>query len=100
MRFAQKSAKTRYLRRPLKGLDLTFEAHDDTTQELERQEEVERLRACIATLNEIDRLIVTLYLEDLPYKEIGEIIGITENHVAVKMKRTKTKLLTCMKEVS
>ena len=98
MRYAQKTAKMRNLRRPLKGLDLTFEAKHDTVQELEKEEEIKRLRACISTLNEVEGLIVTLYLEELNYKEIGEIVGIMDNHVAVKMKRIKTKLLTCIKE--
>jgi RNA polymerase sigma-70 factor (ECF subfamily) len=33
-----------------------------------------------------------LYLEDYSYKDIGEILGITPNNVAVKMNRVKTKL--------
>jgi RNA polymerase sigma-70 factor (ECF subfamily) len=33
-----------------------------------------------------------LYLEDYPYQEIGEILGISANHVAVKMNRIKTRL--------
>ncbi len=37
-------------------------------------------------------------LEDLPYKEIAEAIGISENHVAVKMKRIRTKLFHCITE--
>ena len=98
MRFAQKSAKTRDLHRPLKGLDLTFEAEHDMAQELEKQEEFKRLRSCISALNEVEGLIATLYLEDLNYKEIGEIVGIRDNHVAVKMKRIRAKLLTCIKE--
>jgi RNA polymerase sigma-70 factor (ECF subfamily) len=33
-----------------------------------------------------------LYLEDYPYQDIGEMMGITANNVAVKMNRIKTKL--------
>lgn len=54
------------------------------------------LKNCIDQLNESDRSIIVLYLESLSYKEIGNIIGITENHVAVKIKRIKSKLLECM----
>jgi RNA polymerase sigma-70 factor (ECF subfamily) len=44
-----------------------------------------------------DKSIVLLYLEELPYREIAQVIGISENHVAVKMKRIKTKLSICIK---
>ncbi len=54
------------------------------------------LRGCIRQLNEGDRSLVVLYLEELPYKEIANILGITENHVAVKIKRIKKKLLHCL----
>jgi len=60
-------------------------------------QEVVNLRSCISTLNEVEAGIITLYLEELPYREIAQIIGITENHVAVKIKRIKNKLLNCIK---
>lgn len=64
-----------------------------------RPEDDERytyLRQCIATLNESDTSIMVLYLEDLPYKEIAMITGLSENHVAVKMKRIRKKLFDCI----
>ena len=56
------------------------------------------LRSCLKGLNEADRGIMTLYLEELPYREISEVTGLTENHVAVKVKRIKQKLLNCITE--
>jgi RNA polymerase sigma-70 factor (ECF subfamily) len=46
----------------------------------------------ITLLSDIDKAIVLLYLDDYPYDEIGRMIGITPNHVAVKMSRIKTRL--------
>jgi RNA polymerase sigma-70 factor (ECF subfamily) len=46
----------------------------------------------IGELSKIDKAIVMLYLEDYAYQEIGEMMGITANNVAVKMNRIKTKL--------
>jgi RNA polymerase sigma factor (sigma-70 family) len=62
----------------------------------EEHERVAMLRHCIKKLNDADRAVITLYLEELPYKEISEITGLTENHVAVTVKRIKEKLLTCI----
>jgi RNA polymerase sigma factor (sigma-70 family) len=67
---------------------------DDTGGE--HHDRLENLRSCIKKLNDADRAIITLYLEELPYKEISEITGLTENHVAVMVKRIKEKLLNCI----
>ncbi|NQZ77687.1 MAG: sigma-70 family RNA polymerase sigma factor [Ekhidna sp.] len=58
------------------------------------------LRICLKSLDEADKAVITLYLEELPYKEIAEVTGLTENHVAVKVKRIKKKLLNCINEKS
>jgi len=55
------------------------------------------LKACISQLEFSDRAIIILFLEDMAYKEIAEIIGISENYVAVKIKRIKEKLAVCLK---
>lgn len=58
------------------------------------------LRSCLKNLNEADKAVMSLYLEELPYKEIGDVTGLSENHVAVKVKRIKNKLLNCINEKS
>jgi len=55
------------------------------------------LKACISQLEFSDRAIIILFLEDMAYKEIAKIIGISENYVAVKIKRIKAKLAACLK---
>ncbi len=62
----------------------------------EDQEKYQFLRDCISSLNESDKSIVILYLEDLSYKEIALITGLTENHIAVKMKRIRKRLFDCI----
>ena len=59
-------------------------------------EKLNRLRRCVKELNEGDKAIVALYLEEIAYKEISSILGLSENHVAVKVKRIKLKLLNCI----
>lgn len=61
-------------------------------------ERLNYLRQCIRSLPEADKMVVSLYLEDLPYAEISAIVGTSENHVAVKMKRIKAKLFSCITE--
>lgn len=42
--------------------------------------------------DEFNKEILILYLEDLSYKEIAEIVGITESNVGTKLNRLKKKL--------
>ncbi len=65
----------------------------------ELKEKLIQLRNCISLLNKADKAIITLYLEQLPYKEISNILGLSENHVAVKVKRIKSKLFNCINEI-
>ena len=71
---------------------------EETSQE--DHERLVKLRSCIKKLNDTDRAVIALYLEELPYNEISEITGLTENHVAVMIKRIKEKLLNCITERS
>ncbi|TMM53170.1 sigma-70 family RNA polymerase sigma factor [Maribacter algarum] len=59
-------------------------------------EKLNSLRKCVKQLNEADKAIVALYLEGIAYKEISSILGLSENHIAVKIKRIKSKLLNCI----
>ncbi len=57
------------------------------------------LRKCVKKLNEGDKAIVALYLEGLAYREVSDILGLSENHIAVKIKRIKSKLFNCINEI-
>ncbi len=67
--------------------ELEYEAYDDST---ERQ--LAMLYKAIYTLNDVDKALVLLYLEDKPYKDIALCLGISEVNARVKMNRAKNKL--------
>ena len=67
-------------------------------QDLEDQERLAALRAAIARLADQDRLVVTLLLEGLSYREIADITGMTVNYVGVKISRIKQALEDAMTE--
>ena len=52
----------------------------------------ERLFTALKKLDDGDKAIITLYLEDLTYQQIADITGISENYVGVKLNRIKIKL--------
>tara|TARA_R110000868_G_scaffold304437_7_gene565040 strand:+ start:11330 stop:11827 length:498 start_codon:yes stop_codon:yes gene_type:complete len=61
-------------------------------EEEEFGEEKRMLRIAINQLNEVEKAIIILYLEDRDNEEIADIIGITQNNVRVKMTRIRNKL--------
>jgi RNA polymerase sigma-70 factor (ECF subfamily) len=55
-------------------------------------ESLNYLYDAIRQLNELDRAIILLYLEQKSYQEIGEIIGSNGNNIGVRIIRIKEKL--------
>ena len=64
----------------------------DDNQELQ----LKALYAAIHQLNDIDKALIFLYLEDKPFKEISITLGISDINARVKMNRAKEKLRTIL----
>lgn len=54
-----------------------------------REEEISLLQKFIQELRELERALMLLYLDEKSYKEIAEIVGISETNVATKISRIK-----------
>lgn len=61
------------------------------------QQDVKRLRAAVRQLAETDRALVSLHLDGYDNGEISAVLGITPNHVAVKLHRVKQQLSNLLK---
>ncbi|AXT50639.1 RNA polymerase sigma factor [Aquimarina sp. BL5] len=81
-------------KRSIKTAD--FDTMDFKIKAEEYDDEVEQqlklMYAAVKQLNDIEKALVFLYLEDKSYKEIAETMGISEVNARVKMNRVKTKL--------
>jgi RNA polymerase sigma factor (sigma-70 family) len=64
----------------------------DTNESKELDDNIARLYQLIQKLNDLDKAIMLLYLDDQSYKDIAEIVGISETNVATKINRIKLKL--------
>lgn len=67
-------------------------ADDDPEAEVGDAQVLERLRRFIGALKPHDRSVILLYLEGLDAAAIGDVTGLTANHVAVKIHRIKALL--------
>jgi RNA polymerase sigma factor (sigma-70 family) len=65
---------------------------DKTSRPDEQEENIYHLQKFIAEMKELDRALMLLYLEEKPYQEIAEILGISETNVATKISRIKEGL--------
>jgi RNA polymerase sigma factor (sigma-70 family) len=70
--------------------------HSDSTADSYSMSEYRALHRCIHQLPDQDRLIISLVLEELSYKQIADIVGISVNYVGVKISRIKAKLGKCI----
>lgn len=57
-----------------------------------QRENLQTLRALIARLEDIEKAIILLWLDEYSYDEIADTLGMKRNTVAVKLHRIKEKL--------
>jgi RNA polymerase sigma-70 factor (ECF subfamily) len=84
-----RKSKRRVVTQDFEGVafKMKAEAYDDS-----EDERVKVLYKAIHQLNDIEKALIFLYLEDKDHKEISETLGISEVNSRVKMNRIKTKL--------
>ena len=74
------------------SLDLQIHRFEYKEYNSQEEEQLKLMYQALYQLNDIDKALVFLYLEDKSYQEISETLGITEVNARVKMNRVKTKL--------
>ncbi len=58
--------------------------------------QIDLLYEAIGQLDKVEKALITLFLEDLSYDEIGEVLGLSPSHVGVMLHRAKKKLSLLM----
>ncbi|MCP2037787.1 RNA polymerase sigma factor [Chryseobacterium sp. HSC-36S06] len=64
----------------------------------EKHQQISLLYKVVKMLPHVERAIVMMYLDDLPYRDISENLGITEVNARVKMNRLKKTLKELMEK--
>jgi len=75
---------------PLDEIDR--ELPDESKGATETDERLAILQRLISTLDPLNRALLLLYLDDHSYREIADILGISETNVATKLSRLKERL--------
>lgn len=87
--FYRKESNRKEMAHPYTEAILHFRGADPLE---DRGEEIHQLYRFISELREMDKALILLYLDEKSYKEIAEIIGLTETNVATKLNRIKAQL--------
>ncbi len=69
---------------------------DPNASNPEADQQLRLLRRFIAGQPPLDRALLVLYLEDRPYREMAEILGISETNVATKIGRLKQRIRSAL----
>lgn len=85
--WSRKEKRHQHFKEPLEAADLLETAMP------ERDPRLDWLYAQIAQLDEVDRSLALLLLDGFSYREMASVLGITENHVGVKINRIKAALI-------
>ncbi|MFF5380200.1 RNA polymerase sigma factor [Pedobacter suwonensis] len=91
-----------YLKKDRRKVDKTpFDIHTDVIDVNEnegKEEKLTYLYAAVQELNEIEKALIFLFLENQSHREIAENLGISEGNARVKLNRTKEKLQFIIKK--
>ncbi len=97
MKWHRKDKPRRSRQQPL--LEVQAEATEgiDSSEQAQHRDTVEQLYKAIRQLPKTDAALVLLYLDELSYREMAEVLGISESNVGVKLNRAKKALSELMK---
>lgn len=96
MNWQRKEKPRRSRQQPLLEVQVLAIEGTDGGKQAQHRETVEQLYKAIHQLPKTDAALVLLYLDELSYREMAEVLGITESNVGVKLNRAKKRLSTLM----
>jgi RNA polymerase sigma-70 factor (ECF subfamily) len=100
MKWHRKDMPRRKGQRPLLELQVLAKEGESSAEQAQHRETVLQLYKAIHQLPKTDAALVLLYLDELSYREMAEVLGISESNVGVKLNRAKKALSELMKEDS
>ena len=96
MNWHRKDQPRRSRQQPLLEIQAFASGGIDSAEQAQQRETVEQLYQAIHQLPKTDAAIVLLYLDELSYREMAEVLGISESNVGVKLNRAKKTLSALM----
>jgi RNA polymerase sigma-70 factor, ECF subfamily len=92
MNWQRKDKPRRSRQQPLVEVQVVASEGSNSAEQAQHRETVEQLYKAIHQLPKTDAALVLLYLDQLSYREMAEVLGISESNVGVKLNRAKKAL--------
>jgi RNA polymerase sigma-70 factor, ECF subfamily len=92
MNWHRKDKPRRAKQQPLLEVQTAVSGGCNSAEQAQQRETVEQLYKAIHQLPKTDAALVLLYLDELSYREMAEVLGISETNVGVKLNRAKKAL--------
>src|SRR3954471_12887737 len=96
MNWHRKDKPRRARQQSLVEVQVLATAGADSAEQAQQRETVEQLYNAIHQLPKGDAALVLLYLDEMRYREMSEVLGISESNVGVKLNRAKKALSALM----
>ena len=100
MNWHRKDRPRRASQQPLLEVQTLATEGTDSAEQIQQRETVEQLYQAIHQLPKTDAALVLLYLDELSYREMAEVLGISQSNVGVKLNRAKKALHALMNGAS
>jgi len=97
MNWHKKDGGRRSRQQPLLEVQALATEGSNSAEQVQQRETVEQLYKAIHQLPKTDAALVLLYLDELSYREMAEVLGLSESNVGVKLNRAKKSLSELMK---
>ena len=92
-RLRKETKKEKFTERDIDELQLPIYTASD------EDEKMELMYQAIDRLSEVEKAITMLYIDECNYKEMAEIIGISESNIGFKLNKIKAKLKNIVKSL-
>jgi RNA polymerase sigma-70 factor, ECF subfamily len=96
MNWQRKDKPRRARQQPLVEVQALATKGANGAEQAQQRETVEQLYNAIHQLPKTDAALVLLYLDELSYREMADVLGISESNVGVKLNRAKKALSALM----
>jgi RNA polymerase sigma-70 factor (ECF subfamily) len=96
MNWQRKDKARRSRQQPLLEVDVLSAEDPNSVEQAQQRETVEHLYNAIHQLPKTDAALVLLYLDELSYREMADVLGISEGNVGVKLNRARKALRELM----
>lgn len=96
MNWHRKDKPRRSRQQPLLEVQTVPADEVDSAEQAQHRDTVQQLYRAIHQLPKTDAALVLLYLDELSYREMADVLGISESNVGVRLNRAKKALSAVM----